>query len=127
MKIIKNNRIFLFLPQSNPLLLSRSDSTVLNVPTKSVLAKFEAAMRQLQQDDELWRVDYFCINYATFELAVLQGSLTFDHIENAAEADNYFTIKYQFDGVGGCWELRVLDSDKMQGIWGDARLIVSIY
>ena len=57
----------------------------------------------------------------------MQGSLTFDHIENAVKTPNYIKIRYQFDGIGGYWELRIVDNEKVQGIWGDARLIVPIY
>ena len=125
MRDIKNSRIS--LPLSNLITLPHSNPKILDVPTKPVLEKFEAAMQKLQQNDELWRVDYLCITYATFELAMIQDSLTIAHVKDAVETADYIKIRYQFDSIGGYWELRVLDNDEMQGIWGDTRLIVSIY
>lgn len=125
---MKNSRISLIPSQStHSFLFSHSNSNTLAVPTKPVLEKFQEAMQKLQQDGELWRVDYLCITCATFELAMMQGSLTIDHISDAVETSNYTKIRYQFGSIGGYWELRVLDNDEMQGLWGDARLIVPIY
>jgi hypothetical protein len=127
MKIITNSRIFLFLPQQEPIICTRPHFTALDVPFESVLNKFENAMRQLQREEKLWSVDYICIDYATFELALMQKTLTTDHIINAVETADYIKIKYRFEDIGGCWELRVLDNAKLQGIWGDGRLLVPIY
>ena len=127
MKIITDSRVFLFLPQSEAFVFSRPDFPLLDVPDEPVLARFEAAMQKFEQNGELWRVDYLCINYTTFELALMQGLITIDHILTAIETENYIKIKYWVDSVGGCWEMRIVDEGEQQGIWGDARLIAPIY
>lgn len=127
MKIITNSRIFFFIPQSEPLAFNRPLFLTLDVPNESVLNPFEAAMHQLEQDNELWRVDFLCISPVTFEWALMQCLITAEHLLAAVETDEFIKIKYRFDSISGCWELRIVENEALQGIWGDGRLLVPIY